>query len=46
MPHTPSDGPGLASHKEAVRVGIERQVQHHVYVTEMESRFAKQPPQQ
>lgn len=34
MTHAPSDGPRLASHVEAVRVGGERRLQHHVYVTE------------
>lgn len=40
------EGQRWASHKEA-REGRDRgQLQHHVYVTEMEPRFPKQPPQQ
>lgn len=46
MTHAPSAGRRRASHKEALsKAGIKRQLQHHIYVIEMEPRFPKQPPQ-
>lgn len=45
MTHIPSDGQRQASYKEALEGRDKRQLQHHIYVTEMEPCFSKQPPQ-
>lgn len=45
LTHLPMDKDGLHTRKPG-KGGTERQIQHHVYVTEKEPCFPKQPPQQ